>query len=122
MRRWREGQTQDRRKGSQKQSNRQLTVKEKEAIISIINKPEYQDLTPYQIVALLLDKGIYIASARTFYRVMHEYNQVNHRSNSRAKTKHSKPKEIKAEQSNEVYCWDITWLLSTVKGIYYYLS
>ncbi len=51
----------------------------RQEIPKVINQPKYSTLTPYQIVPALLDLGQYIASESTFYRVMREHNQLQHR-------------------------------------------
>ena len=68
----------------------------------------------------LLDRGQYIASESTFYRVMKEHNQLKHRGKGTA-AKRKKPRSLKATAANEIYSWDITYLLSPIKGQYYYL-
>jgi len=92
----------------------------RQEIIDVINKPEYSNLTPHQIVPTLLDLGRYIASESTFYRVMKAHNQLQHRRKSTAGQR-KKPEPLRATKGNEVYSWDITYLLSPVKGHYYYL-
>jgi len=92
----------------------------REEILGVINQPEYSALTPYQIVPTLLDLGEYIASESTFYRVMRENNQLKHREKSTSGQR-KKPEPLKATQANEVYSWDITYLMSPIKGQYYYL-
>jgi putative transposase len=47
-----------------------LSQEEKEEIITIVKQEEYVDLPPTQIVPKLADKGTYIASESTFYRVL----------------------------------------------------
>ncbi|AVL70594.1 hypothetical protein CEQ07_03585 [Oligella urethralis] len=49
-----------------------LTKAEKALIITTCNQPEYRHLPPSQIVPKLADKGIYIASESSFYRVLKE--------------------------------------------------
>jgi len=92
----------------------------RQEILSVINKPEYSALTPYQIVPTLLDLGEYIASESTFYRVMRETHQLRHRGKGVA-GKRNKPQPLKATKANEIYSWDITYLMSPIKGQYYYL-
>ena len=86
----------------------------------MINQPKYSTLTPYQIVPTLLDLGHYIASESTFYRVMREHNQLKHRSKGTV-VQRQKPQLLKATGANEIFSWDITYLLSSIKGQYYYL-
>ena len=92
----------------------------RQEILTVINKPEYSTLTPYQIVPTLLDIGQYIASESTFYRVMRAHKQLSHRGKEKV-TQRKKPDTLKASKANEIYSWDITYLLSPIKGQYYYL-
>lgn len=92
----------------------------RQEILKVINPPEYSTLTPYQMVPALLDLGQYIASESTFYRVMREHDQLQHRGKGTDVQRH-KPQPLKATGANELFSWDITYLLSPVKGQYYYL-
>jgi transposase InsO family protein len=69
---------------------------------------------------MLLDLGRYIASESTFYRVMREHKQLKHRRSSSA-TRRKKPQALQAKAPNQVYSWDITYLPTPVKGMYFYL-
>lgn len=89
-------------------------------ILAVINQPEYRALTPHQIVPMLLDLGRYIASESTFYRVMREHNQLTHRRRC-VVGKRKKPQALKALAPNQVYSWDITYLPTPIKGMYFYL-
>lgn len=51
-----------------------LTQEETREIVSVVNQPEYQSLPPSQIVPMLADQGIYIASESTFYRILRHHN------------------------------------------------
>ena len=48
----------------------QLTHAEEAAILDTCNEREYQSLPPSQIVPRLADKGLYLASESSFYRVL----------------------------------------------------
>ena len=98
-----------------------LTVLERERIVAIANSPEFGQLPPSQIVPRLADKGIYVASESTFYRVLRRANLVRHRQASRPGQERSKPRALCATAPNQLYSWDITYLPSGVKGIYFYL-
>lgn len=69
---------------------------------------------------LLLNEGIYLASVSTFYRVLKAENLVHHRSNTKPRNGCGKPPEHLATGSDQVYCWDITWLPRTIKGLFFY--
>ena len=97
-----------------------LSKKERQRILAICNSKEFQNLPPSQIVPILAERGEYIASERTFYRVLKEANQLTHRASTRARN-YSKPKHFIATGPNQVWSWDITYLPTTVRGQFYYL-
>jgi putative transposase len=77
-------------------------------------------LPPCKIVPQLADTGQYIASESTFYRILREEKQLTHRQLSRP-AKHSKPEAYIATSANQVWTWDITYLPSQTRGLYFYL-
>jgi len=98
-----------------------LSDKEKQRILAVCNSKEFASDTPHTIVPKLMDdKGIYIASESSFYRVLREYKQLTHRRNSKVPEKRPITTHI-AIKPNEVWSWDITWLNTTVKGRYFKL-
>lgn len=97
-----------------------LSAIERCKIISIVSSNEYSALPPCQIVPRLADKGLYVASEATFYRILREDKLLRHRQRSRPKSR-QKPRELIAYGPNQVWCWDVTYLPSTIKGIFYYL-
>ena len=56
-----------------------LTVEEYKSVLSILSQPEYVDSPPSQVVPALADKGIYIASESTMYRILRAEKMQNHR-------------------------------------------
>jgi len=98
-----------------------MTAEERQKIIDVSNSSDYCEMTPNQIVPVLAENNIYIASERTFYRVLGEENQLTHRQKSKPKTKRKKPKELCATQPGQILTWDITYLKSTVLGHFFYL-
>ena len=128
LRRWQkqlqeEHELKDRRKESaaSRTPSNKLTEEEREQIIETCNQPEYKSLPPSQIVPILADKGEYIASELSFYRVLREANQVNRRGRAEHPKNHVKPEGCKADGPNQVWSWDITYLASALKGSFYYL-
>jgi putative transposase len=77
-------------------------------------------LPPCKIVPRLADEGRYIASESTFYRVLRAEKQMAHRQRSRPAA-HHKPKAHTADRPNKVWSWDISYLPTTVLGLYFYL-
>lgn len=111
----------DRRAFSDKPAPKnKLTLEEEQEIIEVINSPEYCNLPPSKIVPKLADKGIYIASESSFYRIMKKYNQLAHRSDTKEPVKRTVTTH-NATTPNQVWTWDITWLKRDVKGLYYKL-
>ena len=98
-----------------------LTDDEKKQIIAVCNQAEHVDLPPSQIVPMLADRGEYIASESSFYRVLNASGQLHHRGRSKPKGHHPKPTSYSAKQANEVWCWDISYLPTRVIGQHYYL-
>lgn len=97
-----------------------LRIEEELEIIRIINLPKYANLPPSQIIPKLADEGIYIASESTFYRVMKAHKQLKHRRTSKTPVKRTLT-TYEAKEPNQVWTWDITWLKSHTKGLYYKL-
>jgi putative transposase len=110
----------DQRAGPLSTPPHKLTEAERKTVLEIANSCEFRDKSPRQIVPTLADRGQYIASESTFYRVLHEEGQMQHRERARPRTS-TKPKEHIAKAPNQVWCWDITYLRSSVRGVFFYL-
>jgi len=98
-----------------------LSKEEEQGILDYCNQAEYASLPPSQIVPDLLDKGIYLASESSYYRVLHRYGQLHHRGRSQPRRKQAAPTTHLARKANEVWSWDITYCASQVKGQFFYL-
>jgi len=128
LRRWKkqlkeERKLEDRRKtaANQRIPPNKLTEEERKQIINICNQEEYKSLPPSQIVPILADKGEYIASESSFYRVLCEAEQLNRRGRAESPRTVQKPKGYRAEAPNEVWSWDITYLPSATNGLFHKL-
>lgn len=121
LERWRKApETRDGRAGPVTPAAHGLTAAEKKRIIDVSNSVLYRDLCPWKIVAKLADSGQYLASESSFYRILKEADLLRHRSKSRPR-EHKRPKDLVAMKPNCVWSWDITYMKSPVKGMYYYL-
>lgn len=98
-----------------------LSDRERGRILAVCNQPEYASLPPSQIVPRLADKGQYIASESSFYRVLNEAGQLNHRGRSKERKPGKIPTTHRATEANQVWSWDISYLPGRVRGRYYYL-
>lgn len=94
---------------------------ERKSIIACANLSEYAALSPTQIVPKLADKGLYIGSESTFYRVLKDADQLTHRGKSRPKNPSPLPTTYIANGPNQVWSWDISYLSTPVVGQFYYL-
>ncbi len=110
----------DQRSGPLSSPANKLTDEEKNKVIAISNTNEFVNLSPHKIVPTLADRGEYIASESSFYRILKDAELLNHRGKSRPK-KMGRPTEFEVYKPNELYSWDITYLLSSVRGQYFYL-
>ena len=98
-----------------------LNPLERERLLAVANSAEFGHLPPSQIVPRLADRGQYLASESTFYRVLRAENQCQHRGAERATQKRHKPRALCATAPDQLFSWDITYLPTQVKGIYFYL-
>ena len=98
-----------------------LSEEERQAILTTCSEKEYASLPPTQIVPDLLDKGIYLGSESSFYRILKAEGQLHHRGRSRVPKKHPMPTTHQASGPNEVWTWDITYCPGRVRGMFYFL-
>ena len=112
---------QDGRLDARHDVSNKLTELERQRVIKVANKPEYAALSPSKIVPLLADKGEYIASESTFYRILKSEKQLQHRLPSKPVRSVNKPRALKATAPNQLYSWDITYLPTRVLGLFFYL-
>ena len=121
LQRWRQSPDQQDRRPLRVQSppNR-LSDIERQRILKVANSAEFGRQSPCQIVPQLADRGIYVGSESTFYRVLRSAGQIKHRGKSNT-PKWKKPEPLCATAPNQLYSWDITYLPTTVRGRHYYL-
>jgi len=86
-----------------------LSDQKLEQVLAVVNSAEFAHLPPSQIVPILAERGEYIASESTFYRVLRDARQLQHRQASRPATARHKPKALQATAPNQLYSWDITY-------------
>jgi transposase InsO family protein len=122
--RWRENEDkkclEDKRKGPITVPKNKLTEEEKDEIIKVATSEDYMDVSPHIIVAKLADKGIYIASESSFYKVLRERELLEHRGKSKAPSM-ERPAPLIAYGPNQIWSWDITYMKSNIRGQFFYL-
>jgi transposase InsO family protein len=98
-----------------------LSAPEREHLVAVANCDEFGHLPPGQIVPRLADRGLYLASESTFHRVLKAHHQLRHRGAERPPHKRSKPRALCAVAPGALFSWDITYLPTPVRGLYFYL-
>jgi putative transposase len=106
--------------GERPKPPRALDDAEKEAIRTVLNSERFQDQSPREVYATLLDEGVYLCHWRTMYRILDDYQEVRERRNQLRHPTYAKP-ELLATAPNQLWSWDITKLRGPVKLCYYYL-
>jgi putative transposase len=110
----------DRRKGCRRMAPaNKLSEVERQKILAVANSAEFASSPPSQIVPTLADRGEYLGSESSVYRILKAEQQQHHRGrakkpNTRAVTSHC------ATEANRLWAWDITWLPAGVRGLYFY--
>lgn len=109
----------DGRHGPKSAPANKLSAMERQRIIAVATSAEFRDESPKQMVPTLADRGEYIGSESTIYRVLHAANMQHRRGAARAPT--HRPREHVADGPWQVASWDITYLKSHVRGAFFYL-
>lgn len=114
------GSTQDGRKQAPRPAPaNKLSDEERATILALVNSPEFASQPPSQIVPTLVDRDQYIASESTIYRILKAEQLQQHRGRARKPSKRVVTSHC-ATEPNRLWSWDITWLPTAVKGLYFY--
>jgi transposase InsO family protein len=97
-----------------------ISETERAEILTTVNQAEYAHLPPSQIVPKLADDGRYLASESSIYRILHAEKQLAHRGRAKPAIK-KRPEAFIAIAPNQVWSWDITYMGTTIKGLFFYL-
>jgi putative transposase len=98
-----------------------LSEAEIDQVVKVMASPLYAHFSPKQLVPLLADEGVYLASESTMYRLRKRFGLSSAKRGqprthiTRASTTHS------ATAPNQVWSWDITYLPTPVRGRFLYL-
>lgn len=114
------GKAEDERRGPKTAPGNKLSPVERSRILELVNSARFRDVSPNQIVPLLADEGRYLGSESTLYRIMREEELLAHRGRAKAPERRG-PNAHTARGANQVWSWDITYLKSPVRGLFYYL-
>jgi putative transposase len=100
---------------------RALSEPERLAVLDVLHSKRFVDSSPAQVWATLLDEGRYLASERTFYRLLAaRHGGVRERRDQLTHPSYERP-ELLAERPNEVWSWDISKLKGPAKWTYFHL-
>lgn len=103
-----------------RKSVRALSSAEREEVRDVLNSERFQDQSPRQVYATLLDEDEYLCHWRTMYRVLEEHDEVKERRNQLRHPSYARP-ELLATGPNQLWSWDITRMRGPVTWSYYYL-
>ena len=118
--RWRGAHPEDARHGPRHAPANKFTDAERRALLDTANAAGYRELSPHQIVPLLADRGRYLGSESTFYRVLRAEELLAHRGRTKAPVRRP-PRAHVATRPDHVWSWDITYLKTPVRGLFFYL-
>ena len=97
-----------------------LTPEERAKIVAVSSHADFVNLSPHQIIPRLADRGEYVGSESSFYRILHQEQMMAHRGRAKPPERH-RPVPLMASSPNQLFSWDITYLPSGVRGQYFYL-
>jgi putative transposase len=81
---------------------RALDVAEEERVLEVLRSVEFVDMAPGEIYAVLLDRGIYLCSESTMYRLLRKRGEVRERRRQATHPPRKKP-ELVAEGPDRVW-------------------
>jgi putative transposase len=99
---------------------RRLQDEEKMAVLACLHEERFQDCSPAQVYAALLDEGQYHCSIRTMCRLLEAEGESRERRDQLSRPGYAKP-ELLATGPHQLWSWDITKLRGPVKWTFYYL-
>ena len=104
----------------QRHSARALSESEQSTVLACLHEERFQDCSPAQVYAALLDQGRYHCSIRTMYRLLEAGGESRERRDQLTHPPYQKP-ELLATEANQLWSWDITKLRGPVKWTAYHL-
>jgi putative transposase len=99
---------------------RTLSEAERIGVLTELHAERFQDASPAEVYATLLDEGRYLCSERTMYRLLSVRGEARERRTQLTHPAYARP-ELLAQGPNEIWSWDITKLLGPAKWTYFYL-
>ena len=94
---------------------------ERAAVLEVCHAAEFASLPPGQIVPTLADRGQYLASESSFYRLLRDADEQHHRGRAAAPRTRRPPTTHRATAPGQLWSWDVTLLRTAIRGEHYYL-
>ena len=98
-------------------SHRKLAAVEVEQVLGTLHSERFQEQSPRQVYAELLDEGQYLASPSTMYRILAARGETHERRDQRQARSHPVPR-LEATAPNQVWTWDISKLATYIPGVF----
>jgi putative transposase len=98
-------------------SHRKFDEAEEQQVLDTLHSERFQDQSPRQVYAELLDEGKYVGSPSTMYRILAAHGECSERRNQRAARSHAVPR-LEATAPNQVWTWDISKLATYASGVF----
>lgn len=105
------------RAGSPAPKNK-LTGVEEQQVLAVLHSPEFIDQAPAEVYATLLERGEYLCSIASMYRILRRHNEVRDRRRQARHPSRARP-ELTATEPGQVYTWDITKLPGPRRGVWF---
>ena len=86
---------------------RRLSAAERDRVVNVLCANEFVDRSPRAVYAMLLERGEYLCSVRTMYRILAEQRAVRERRPQRKHPEYTVP-ICCARRPNDLWSWDIT--------------
>jgi len=101
-------------------SHRALSDEERSEVLSVLHSEEFVDASPAQVYATMLERGNYLCSPRTMYRILDAEGESGERRDQRTHPSYDPP-SLRATGPNQVWTWDITRLKGPTKWTFFHL-
>jgi len=119
--RWLTGPSDDRRCGPHRRPSNALSTSEEAQLVAVMTSERYAGVSPKQLVPMLADDGLYLASESTMYRLQRRLRLRDSNRKIARKVGARSTSVHRASGPNQVWSWDITWLPTLVRGRFIFL-
>ena len=98
-----------------------LSEAERAEVLKACHAPEFASRPPGQIVPALADRGQYLASESSMYRILRDADEQHHRGRAAPPRARRAPRTHRATAPGQLWSWDVTYLKAPIRGEHYYL-